>query len=289
MQSYSSARRLGLALAAAILFSPLSATADSVRMTTDFGPVSLDVEPDGAVWGEYPDYKGQLVGKLTGDGLMDLVWLQPNSEMRCASARHGTRYWGTVRWKVSGDSVRGFWNYCDGPLSRDRAWNGSVLSGASALAPAAPKPVSDIDVAQAVRFEWGQYAAGAGDYTALEADINCDGALDRIVYRTDRDNPDGPFFNVMGLAYWKGELLTDSLSLGFNTDDELSVCSMEGAPGPEVVAGDLSFEKEELLNMTGFNGLCGREIRIDDGMCDSTWLFWSNETVTEGHFVTFRN
>ena len=79
MQSFLSARRLGRALSALLLFTPVSAVADSVSMSTDFGMVSLEIEPDGHVWGDYPDYKGDLVGSLKGDGVLDMVWVQPNS------------------------------------------------------------------------------------------------------------------------------------------------------------------------------------------------------------------
>ncbi len=288
MQSFLSARRFSVALTAALLFTPWAASADSVSMTTDFGSVSLEVEPDGHVWGDYPDYKGDLVGSLKDGGVLDMVWIQPNSEKKCDRARLGSRFWGRVRWKISGDSVAGFWNYCDDKLRRDRPWNGTIVSGASAFASAAPQSVSDAEMAKAVRVEWGQYASRSGDYTALKADINCDGAPDRIVYRMDLDNPDGPFFKIMGLAYHKGELLSDTLSFGVNNDTQMSVCTMDGAPGPKVVAGD-RFETDEVLNMTGYGGLCGRAVRIDDGMCDSTWLFWSDDPITEGHFVTFRN
>jgi hypothetical protein len=288
MQYRFSAPGLALALAGALLCAPSLAAADSVTLTTDFGRVSLEVEPDGKVWGDYPNYQGELVGALTPQGGLDMVWIQPKSEMRCDSERYGSRFWGIVRWKISGDAVKGLWNYCDAPLRSGHPWNGTILAGAEAFALAAPQAVSDMDVERAVRFEWGQHASGSGDFRTVKADINCDGAADRVVYRMDHDNPDGPFFTVMGLAYAKGELLSDSLSFGVNSDTELSVCAMDGAPGPEVSA-DQRFESDEVVTMTGYNGLCGRAVRVDDGMCDSTWLFWSDEMITEGHFVTFRN
>ncbi len=49
MQSFFSARCLGLALSAILLLASLSAAADSVSMSSDFGMVSLEIEPDGHV------------------------------------------------------------------------------------------------------------------------------------------------------------------------------------------------------------------------------------------------
>lgn len=280
-------RTAGAALSL-LLAAVVPALAAEMTLNTDFGPVSLEIDPDGAIYGDYPNYQGELVGKVTAEGGMELTWLQPNSEVRCDEPRHGTYFWGRVAWAFQDGQALGGWAYCDAPVGSSGAWNGQVIAfDDGGLDDLAPEAVSDADMHGMIRYQWGQIGAQSR-YDELVADINCDGAPDRIVSRVNLDNPDGPFFEVLAMAYHKGELISDMLTFTMSGDNDLSVCSGPEQPAPMVELWE-PLESGEVLDMTGYEGLCATPLRVDDGMCDAHWLFWSDEPITEGHFVTYRN
>lgn len=98
-------------------------------LKTDFGPVTLILDPDGrAVTGFYPNYRGQIVGTLSEDGrTVTGEWFQPAGDGPCRQPRNGTVHWGRLVFAQpdkpkAGDPMTGLWSYCDAKPSRQ--WNG---------------------------------------------------------------------------------------------------------------------------------------------------------------------
>ncbi|MBF0108187.1 MAG: hypothetical protein HQL76_03295 [Magnetococcales bacterium] len=98
---------------------------------SDFGPVHLDINPDGSVSGRYTNYQGTLAGQVAEDGSLRLLWLQPTSERRCHTPQVGTRYWGRLTWRSSDDGNRlwGEWSYCDEAPGSGGQWNATLRRG----------------------------------------------------------------------------------------------------------------------------------------------------------------
>ncbi|MBF0123707.1 MAG: hypothetical protein HQL60_00060 [Magnetococcales bacterium] len=99
--------------------------------SSDFGPVYLDVSPDGSVAGSYPKFNGTLSGNMTPSGALYLTWLQPTSEQRCNDKKLGTHYWGRVTWAPTDSdySLKGQWSYCDSAEGSGGTWNASLQGG----------------------------------------------------------------------------------------------------------------------------------------------------------------
>ncbi|MBF0629733.1 MAG: hypothetical protein HQL89_01925 [Magnetococcales bacterium] len=113
------------------MFAAGAAKAGGSEWHSDFGPVHLDVNPDGSVSGRYSRYQGTLAGQVADDGSLALIWLQPTSERRCRTPQVGTHYWGRVSWRANEDGSRllGEWSYCDDPTGSGGRWNASLRSG----------------------------------------------------------------------------------------------------------------------------------------------------------------
>lgn len=279
-------RRLLAALIVTALPSLAIAQAD---LTSDFGPVTLKFEPQNAVMGAYSTYSGRLVGRIRGDGVLDLTWVQPGSERRCAEEREGSPFWGTVQWTPSGNALIGRWAYCDDIAGSAGRWNAALASGAIPGPAQDTAAVTDDDVYGAVRFEWGQQAALSYDHAELEVDLNCDGAPDRVLSRVALDNPDGPFFTVMMVASHNGDIAFESVFFEMGGDGGGdSVCVGADGPAPKLSVG-ARFDTGEFNDLFGYVGQCGQSVMLNDGMCDRKWLFWEPDTPAESRVFVFQN
>jgi len=174
-----------------------SAGAEMISLDTDFGPVVLEVAPSGQVSGHYPSYDGELFGHADPGGTLVMTWLQPTSERECAEVRGDTAYWGTVQWTLRGDRLTGQWAYCNDPAGSGGAWNGTVASRSAEALARPGQPVTEAAMREAIRREWGDFAASAPVNTVLTMDIDCDGEQDRVVSRIDLD---GPSFQVLAMT-----------------------------------------------------------------------------------------
>lgn len=102
---------------------------------TDFGPMTIEVQDHNQLLARYPDYNGTVHAALTEDGAIEGIWVQPTSSRRCPTARHGSHYWGKVRWQVlESHQLRGGWSYCDAVPGSEGAWNGSKPTVGKAFA-----------------------------------------------------------------------------------------------------------------------------------------------------------
>lgn len=119
-----------LLLAAMVGFLSVPSGAES-RWSSDFGPLTLWVDKDGAVTGRYEDYDGRIDATYHPDvRLIVGTWLQPTSDSPCSVERDGTAAWGWVEFSVEGDDrLRGVWGYCDDPVDDRRVWNASLVGG----------------------------------------------------------------------------------------------------------------------------------------------------------------
>ena len=61
-------------------------------------------------------------------------------------------------------------------------------------------PVTANDLYREMRIQAGQYAA-QNRHQVLVGDFTCDDINDQIVGWVDRDNPEGPFFDVLMVTY----------------------------------------------------------------------------------------
>jgi hypothetical protein len=162
-----------------------------------------------------------------------------------------------------------------------------LLAGLTGAARAI-EPVSEADVAAAIRFHFGQTAAVA-NMTSLTGDVTCDGVDDAVLTYFNPDNPDGPLLHVMIVTHaapamddgTAGSVVVD---LPFSNDMQFAVC---GAPQATAVA--LEEWTEEDLAETFALPVCRVAMRVEDPECDRPRLFWITGESDEGRIAFFRN
>lgn len=151
--------------------------------------------------------------------------------------------------------------------------------------------VEDAEFWGGVREKWGQYATPE-TVGVLKADVTCDGVEDIIGYRTNLDNPDGAFFDIL-LATddtdWENAYI-ETHSLGFDGDmNQYGMCGTPGeTPPPEVFVE--AWDEAEVTETFGVS-LCNKPIGISDGMCDINYFFWDPDVPDDvpDALVHFRN
>ncbi len=138
-----------------------------------------------------------------------------------------------------------------------------------------------------MRFQWGQYL-NPEDVYFLEADVTCDGHNDYIASRMNRDNPDGPFYNIMVVTREGGNLASEAVSLSFDSTQQEALCGSENIE----VSVEHWDEGQIDAAMGGWEGICTEAIKVDDGMCDAPRYFWrTNLSAEDNHprLMFFRN
>ena len=124
-----------------------------------------------------------------------------------------------------------------------------------------------------VRYWWGRNM-NPKTVTSLAGDITCDGKDDLILWRINKDNPEGPFLNVMALPH--GMTATDltfaSARLPFD-----GAQSQFGLAGYEPPA-ELKVRTGAWDTLTHGRNMpaapCQRAIVISEGMTDKIRAFW---------------
>ena len=94
---------------------------------TDFGLMSLFDPPysDGLNGFYYDSKTGEMEGIIWAsysDNTLTGYWIQSVSQKKCPDKKHGTYYWGRIKFVMNNNSFAGKWGYCGGLLDRD--WNG---------------------------------------------------------------------------------------------------------------------------------------------------------------------
>ena len=99
------------------------------KYSSSVGAIRFECDAAGQCIGRYQGsgdgLPAKIVGKVNNDGVFNGTWVEASSNTRCATARHGSYYWGEVRFAFSANrgSWEGKWSYCDGALGG--RWNGS--------------------------------------------------------------------------------------------------------------------------------------------------------------------
>jgi len=268
------------------------AAAQSSEWSTDFGPLVLTLRSGDRLTGLFPNYTGRFEGTLdrTTRSITG-IWRQPASRVRCSQESGGTFFWGQVHWDLKDSAtLQGHWSYCQNTPGTAGVWNGTLVKGMSPIEGGAkgqeqdrggsnpfgmssgtpPSPSPGADAMEVARFLWGP-SPDPARMRAFREDLSCDGRPDLVVAYLDLDSPDGPFLSV---ALREAGATLEQIPvtyLDFDTGTYASLCG-----SARMV--DLSIhtlEPETAMDLTGFTSppLCRVGLRLDDGMCDSVWVF----------------
>lgn len=151
------------------------------------------------------------------------------------------------------------------------------------------RDVAETDFWQAAQTEWGQSVPPA-NVQVLNQDITCDGAADYVAAHIDRDNPDGPHFDLIVVTNHGGVLYKEAVSLPFTgASEQFGLCGTPGeTPDPQVVIEE--FWSGDALAERGILDVCGTPVAVVDGMCDSPRFFWTDVSkVGSSHLIFHRN
>ncbi len=148
-------------------------------------------------------------------------------------------------------------------------------------------PVTASDLYREMRVQAGQNAA-LNRHQVLVGDFTCDNVNDQIVGWMDRDNPDGPFFDVLMVTRHGGNLHSELKQIPFEQSEQYALC-IDDKTAPPVMSWQIN-ETDFMRDVIGDGELCNIAIRIDDFMCDAPQFFWSNTPAGNGeHWMFFRN
>lgn len=287
------------AASALLLISPLCAQEHFARYESDFGPLALVVsEESGEVTGEYPNYSGRVAGRYDDDArVIEATWIQAQSEVRCDRAHDGAHRWGRVSWELdAGHDLNGRWAFCEQPL--DHAWTARKLSGrlfrpvadaqGTSEDSAGTEEVTEPDAYGVLRQQWGQYAH-LSEHQIISADFTCNGAVERAIGWHDLDNPEGPFYRVMLVVRGPGgEPEGHTVTLVPDGEGQDGLQSLQGELDVRLTAEEAS-DKALAEMLPGWEGVCPRAIRIDDGLTDAIRLFWNPKAGADQALMFFRN
>ena len=92
---------------------------------TDFGLMSLfNPSWSSGLDGFYYDPETcEMEGMIRdsyGDKMLSGYWIQSISLKKCSYKKHGTYYWGKIKFVMNENSFAGTWGYCWGLLDQDR-------------------------------------------------------------------------------------------------------------------------------------------------------------------------
>lgn len=79
---------------------------------------------DPAVSGSYSfDGKSRVYGIMDGN-VLNGYWVQTSSIRDCGVSKHGSRYWGKIRFTFTENQFQGFLGYCDSEPDMNSKWDG---------------------------------------------------------------------------------------------------------------------------------------------------------------------
>ena len=321
--------RLPLACVALLLLCMAGAAAKTgtqSEWTTDFGRLSLTVEDGQVVRGVYPDYQGRFVGAITYAGpeaVLDGVWIQPRSELRCPTTREGSPFWGLVRWVARADgSLSGQWSYCDRPLGSGGAWNGRQVSGTNPVetAPSEPgktplpqgqetrQPSPEQRQRPSIRQRYAETAAPSSgtnpDVGSMEVESHLRIQFGQTITREALYSfyadvtCDGSLDGVVGYLnrdHPDGPFFQVMIVTYARGDLESAVHTFAyqtepplgfcGPPEPPAMEV-MTLDPSAALDLTGYGDpLCPTALRLADTACDALWLFYWPSTAPEPEFM----
>lgn len=173
-----------------------------------------------------------------------------------------------------------------GPI-RLADFSGDIHNQIKPPANATAVPVTPDNLYSQMRIQAGQYAA-RNPHQILVGDFTCDGVVDRIAGWVDRDNPDGPFFDLLFVTGEGGKIQSEMKFLPFAQSKHFALCvDDKTAPPP------MSWQKVDqdyVADVVGDKSLCPMAVRVEDFMCDAPQFFWRKDADKDGnHWVFYRN
>ena len=148
-------------------------------------------------------------------------------------------------------------------------------------------PVTDNDLYREMRMQAGQYAA-RNMHQILVGDFTCDGQIDRIAGWVDRDNPEGPFFDVLFVTRDGGKLNSEMKLIPFAQDKQFALCVADDTAPPPMSWQQV--EPDYVRDVVGNADLCTTAVRVEDFICDAPQFYWNKKADENGdHWVFYRN
>lgn len=179
-------------------------------------------------------------------------------------------------------------NAIAGETAVDAPARETALQKAPVLKPASPAgPVTDTDLYSQMRIQAGQNVA-KNMHQILVGDFTCDGQTDRIAGWVDRDNPDGPFFDVLFVTRDGGTLSSELKQIPFAQDKQFALCVADDTAPPPMSWQQV--EPDYVRDVVGNANLCTTAVRIEDFLCDTPQFYWNKKADKNGdHWVFYRN
>ncbi|AUG51886.1 hypothetical protein [Thalassospira marina] len=148
-------------------------------------------------------------------------------------------------------------------------------------------PVTDNDLYREMRVQAGQYAS-QNMHQILVGDFTCDGQTDRIAGWVDRDNPDGPFFDVLFVTRDGGKLSSEMKHIPFAQNEQFALCLADDTAPPPMSWQQV--EQDYVRDVVGNGNLCTTAVRVEDFICDTPQFYWNSKVDENGdHWVFYRN
>ncbi|MCB9991187.1 MAG: hypothetical protein H6867_07375 [Rhodospirillales bacterium] len=149
--------------------------------------------------------------------------------------------------------------------------------------------LDETDFWAAVRTQWGTYTAPDG-ITVIREDVTCDGEPDYIASRTNLDDPDGTWFELLVVTTQGGRPHSEPIGIPYGMEADVALC---GTPG-ETLAPLVRVERWDTASLIETFGdqdtLCPAAITVDDHLCDKISFFWLPDSAEgQARFAMHRN
>lgn len=115
-------------------------------------------------------------------------------------------------------------------------------------------------------------------------DFSCDNSNDALATVHYLDDPDGPRLDTFLVTKQNGELVYDNYSFSADKKNAYSLCSLANARASFITP----LSKAEIKNLTGLDRVCGNGVKIEDGLCDSVYIFWSEKPLRNRNLVLYQ-
>ncbi len=147
-----------------------------------------------------------------------------------------------------------------------------------------PHGLTDADFWASADYMWG-HNAHKKNINIMHVKLNDDMDTDMVGWKLYLDSPEGITFDLIGVVKTpQGEVQRAHKSIPYNTEDQISLCSMDDTDisPPQITHTALkSGEGREITRQD----VADYMLSINDDMCDVLHVFWPNEV--EGEEVQF--
>jgi hypothetical protein len=152
-----------------------------------------------------------------------------------------------------------------------------------------PHGLSDADFWGAADYMWGNNSYKR-NVNFMHVKMNDDINTDMVGWKLNFDNPDGPFYQLIAVVKTlDGQLQKAHISIPFNRDTQISLCSMDNENIPEPSLTHAELNTGEGLEISGLD-VADYMLTINDEMCDALHIFWPKAAIGEEvDFIIHRN